>query len=240
MEKVRFKGIIFDFNGVLWWDSHLQEQAWRQFSTRIRGTPFSEEEITVHVHGRNNRHTLEYLTGRALGDDERQQLTQQKESIYRQLCLDEGQNFSLSLGAVQLLDFLVAHRIPHTIATASERDNLDFFIARLHLDRWFDIEQIVYDDGTRAGKPAPDIYLHAASNLGLGPGSCVVVEDSRSGIQAAYSAGIGCIIALGPTPTHKQLAQLEGVSEVVESLQQIPKEELFLIDFIHVRDDSRM
>jgi beta-phosphoglucomutase len=226
---VKFKGLIFDFNGVLWWDSHLQERAWKQFSVQIRGSPFSEEEMATHVHGRDNRHTLEYLSGRPIRGRELEQLTQQKETIYRQLCLDQGQNFKLSPGAMELLDFLVAHHIRRTIATVSEKSNLDFFVRYLHLDRWFKIEQIVYDDGTRPGKPAPDIYLQAASNLGLDPASCVVIEDSRSGIQAAYSAGIGRIIALGPVHTHDQLVQLEGVNQVVESLRQIPKEQLFLI-----------
>lgn len=225
---MKFKGLIFDFNGVLWWDNHLQGRAWKQFSTELRGSPLSEEEMAIHVHGRNNQHALEHLTGRSLGEDELQRLTQQKEAIYRGLCLDQGGDFKLSPGAPELLDFLVAHHIPHTIATASGKANLDFFIEHLHLDRWFEIEQIVYDDGTRPGKPAPDIYIQAASNLGLEPARCVVVEDSFSGIQAAHMAGVGYLIALGPAQTHSQLAQLEGVSRVVESLQQVPKSRLFI------------
>lgn len=228
MCKVRFKGIIFDFNGVLWWDSHLQEQAWRQFSAEIRGWTLSEEEYAVHVHGRNNQHTLEYLAGRSVHGDELEQLSGKKEGIYRQLCRDQGPGFELSPGATELLNHLVDHQIPHTIATASGRANLDFFVEHLSLDKWFEIERIVHDDGARPGKPAPDIYLQAACNLALEPASCVVVEDSRSGIQAACSAGIGHIIALGPASTHKQLAQLAGVGAVIETLEQIPRERLFL------------
>lgn len=224
----RFQGIIFDFNGVLWWDSPLQERSWREFSATVRGTPFSDEEIAIHVHGRNNRHTLEYLTGRALSAGEVAQLTDEKEARYRQLCLALGADFRLSPGAETLLDSLVAHRIPHTIATASGRGNLDFFIDCLHLDRWFDPAQLVYDDGTRPGKPAPDIYLQAACCLGLAPGQCVVVEDSRAGLAAAHAAGIGHLIALGPRADHARLAALPGVSAVVASLQEVSVEQLFL------------
>jgi len=226
---MRFQGVVFDFNGVLLWDGHLQERAWGQFSKEKRGLTFSQEEMALHVHGRNNQHTLGYLMGRALKGAELHQLTQQKEEIYRQLCLDEGREFRLSPGAVDLLDFLVANRIPHTIATASGRMNLKFFAQHLDLPRWFKMEQIVYDDGTRPGKPAPDIYLQAAGNLGLAPACCVVVEDSRSGIQAARAAGIGHIIALGPFHTHPLLADLEGVQGVVENLGQIPREKLFVL-----------
>ena len=166
---MRFQGIIFDFNGVLWWDGHLQAQSWRQFSAELRGWPLSAEELAVHVHGRNNGYTLEYLLGRPVVGEELRALTQQKETIYRQLCLDEGEAFKLSPGAEDLLDFLAARQIPRTIATASEKTNLGFFVAHLHLDRWFDVGLIVYDDGSRPGKPAPDIYLQAAQNLGLAP-----------------------------------------------------------------------
>jgi beta-phosphoglucomutase-like phosphatase (HAD superfamily) len=222
-----FEGLIFDLNGVLWWDSHLQERAWRAFSAEVRGLPFSQQEMAAHVHGRYNWHTLEYLVGRTVGKNELEQLTQQKEGLYRQLCLTEGDGFRLSPGALELLGFLDAHGIPRTIATASEKTNLDFFVEHLHLQRWFEIERIVYDDGSRPGKPAPDLYRQAAENLDLAPGRCVVVEDSLSGIQAARAAGIGHIIALGPARTHPQLAQLEGVGEVVENLGEIAREELF-------------
>lgn len=223
---MKYGGIIFDFNGVLWWDDHLQEKSWRQFSAELRGWPLSADEIAVHVHGRNNGHTLEYLLGRPVAGEELWELTQRKETIYRRLCLDPGVQFKLSPGAEELLDYLTAHGIPRTIATASEKTNLDFFVEHLHLDHWFDVRLIVYDDGTRPGKPAPDIYLQATSNLGLAPAQCIVVEDSRSGIEAARLAGIGHIIALGPASRHSELARLEGVSTVVKDLRHLPKEHL--------------
>jgi beta-phosphoglucomutase-like phosphatase (HAD superfamily) len=221
-----YQGLIFDFNGVLWWDNHLQEQSWRQFSAAMRGTPLSDEEMAVHVHGRTNSHTLGYLAGRSLSAGEVEELGEQKESLYRQLCLDLGAAFQLSPGAADLLDWLVAQGIPRTIATASGKRNLDFFVDHLHLDRWFDVPAIVYDDGSRPGKPAPDLYLQAAANLDLAPAQCIVVEDSHSGIQAAHAAGIGYIVALGPASTHSQLAQLEGVREVIDSLERFSRERL--------------
>jgi beta-phosphoglucomutase len=224
---MRFEGVIFDFNGVLWWDAPLQEQSWKQFSAEIRGVPLSSEEMAIHVHGRTNRHTLEYLTGRTLQGDELEQLSERKEQIYRHLCLAQGQGFQLSPGAIDLLDFLVAHDILRTIATASGWINVEFFVENLDLDRWFDIGRIVHDDGSRPGKPAPEIYRQAAANLGLSPARCVVVEDSRSGIQAAQRAGIGYIVALGPAHTHGRLSQLKGVSEVIKDLRQFPRQRIW-------------
>lgn len=223
---MKFLGMIFDFNGVLWWDNHLQEQAWSQFAEQFNGISFTSEEMAFQVHGRNNRHTLEFLAGTNLDDERLKQLSVQKEMIYRDLCLAQGDDFKLSPGATDLLEDLVANGIARAIATASGKDNLDFFVEYLHLDRWFEIENIVYDDGSRPGKPAADIYLQAAEILGLNPGDCVVVEDSLSGIQAAHAAGIGYVIAMSTGANYKHLIGLQGVNLVVENLKQIPWEEL--------------
>jgi HAD superfamily hydrolase (TIGR01509 family) len=224
---MKFKAIIFDFNGVLWWDGRLQEASWQTFAVQLRGRPFTDEEMAVQVHGRTNRHTLEYLTGQTLTDQQAHQLSEQKENIYREMCLVLGDQFQLSPGAVELLDFLIINQIPHTIATASGKSNVDFFIQHLDLGRWFDLDQIVYDNGTRRGKPAPDCYRDAARILGIVPEKCIVVEDSRSGMAAARAAGIGHIVALGPLSMHEHLAQVAGVTQVVADLSQIPRS-LFL------------
>lgn len=225
---MKFKGIIFDFNGVLLWDTHLHVSCWKQFSKEIRGVALSDDEIGVHALGRTNRYTLEYLVGHSLDEDQLYQLDEQKETIYRQKCLELGNNFSLSPGATQLLQFLIDQQIPHTIATASGKNNVDFFIEHLDLGRWFETDQIAFDDGHIAGKPAPDLYLLAASKLVLDPFCCVVIEDSLSGIQAAHAAGMGQIIALGASEKHPMLAGLEGVDAVITSLDQIDAKGLFL------------
>lgn len=224
---MQFSGIIFDFNGVLWWDTPLQEAAWRQFSAEIRGTPLSATEITIHVHGRTNQHTLAYVSGQPITGADLTRLTQHKEGIYRHLCLQQAAEFKLSPQAIELLDYLVVNNIPHTIATASEKTNLDFFIEHLALEKWFDLEQIVFDDGERAGKPDPAIYREAAQRLGLKPAQCIVVEDSYSGLESAVAAKIGHVVALGNIETHAQLHAQNGVNQVVEHLGELLTAHLF-------------
>jgi beta-phosphoglucomutase-like phosphatase (HAD superfamily) len=220
-------GIIFDFNGVLFWDDSLQRKSWRKFAAQLRDDPLTDQEIDIHVHGRNGQYTLEYLVGHPLTQAGAADLTERKEVIYREMCLRLGADFKLSPGAIGLLTFLVENQIPHTIATASAKNNLDFFVTQLNLDRWFDIDKIIYDNGLIPGKPAPDLYLQAARNLNLDPIECVVIEDSRAGIQAAFNAGFGHIIALGPKSKHDQLRQIHGVNAVVEDLSQVCVNALF-------------
>ena len=215
------KAVIFDFNGVLWWDTELQEKAWDEYAIKLRKRPFSDEEKFSHLHGVTNPDIIRYLVGHDLPKKEIDKLVQGKESLYRRLCLDQGENFKLSPGSEELLDYLNQKQIPITIATSSEKSNVDFFIKHLNLEKWFDKNKIVMDDSSFAGKPAPDIYLLAARKLNADPKDCVVIEDSKSGIESAFAAGIGKIIALGPKYKHKELSLLPGVDEAVENLGQV-------------------
>jgi beta-phosphoglucomutase-like phosphatase (HAD superfamily) len=222
-----YQGIIFDFNGVLWWDTEQQGESWSRYAEILRGEPLSPDEIAAHVVGRDNRNILHYLTGEHFEGKPLAVHTDRKETIYRNLCLEQGERFQLSPGAIELLNTLKAHRIRRTIASSAGIENFLFYFLHLNLARWFDFSKIVYDDDRIATKPAPDPYLRAAAKLGLPPASCVAVEDSGHGIAAARAAGIGYIIALGARESHESLMRIEGVNLVIENLSQIPVDELF-------------
>jgi HAD superfamily hydrolase (TIGR01509 family) len=223
---MKYRGIIFDFNGVLLDDAGFQIQAWQHMARELRGREMTEDELAVHMHGRPNAYVLSYLTRREIAAQELLSLIQAKESLYRELCLRNPGGPQLSPGARELLDTLVARSIPRTIATSSEKTNLDFFVKHLALQRWFEIAKIVYDDGRRPGKPAPDMYLAAAHNIQLPPKECIVVEDAISGVQAARAAGIGYIIGIGAPGAQARLLAGDLVSAVIESLAQFPSERL--------------
>jgi beta-phosphoglucomutase-like phosphatase (HAD superfamily) len=223
-----FAGLIFDFNGVLLWDNALHEEAWRRYSARLRGYPMTDREMVEQVHGKVNLDIFRYLLGRPVAREATLPLAAEKEAIYRQLCLEAGDAFRLSPGAVDLLDFLVAHDIPHTIATSSGGPNVAFFIEHLELGRWFDLAKVVFDEGRYPGKPAPYIYLEAAGKIGLLPSRCMVVEDSLAGVESARAAGIGCIVGLGPDEWQRQLADLPRVGPLIRDLGEFPRELLAL------------
>ena len=208
------KGIIFDFNGTLFWDSQLHLDAWREFSAKIRKTPFTDEEMLKYMFGRTNEDIRAYAIGKKPDKELVERLGQEKEAYYRDMCLKKPEEFKLAPNAVEFLDYLKSNNIPMTIATMSEWCNMEFYIKEFKLEKWFDIEKIVYSTGKIPGKPAPDIYLIAAKNLGLDPKDCVVIEDALSGIEAARRAGIGKIIAIAsrePVEFYKDVKCLSGI-----------------------------
>jgi HAD superfamily hydrolase (TIGR01509 family) len=212
---------IFDFNGVLFWDTHFHDDAWRQYSKRLRGSQLTDDEMIHKVHGRTNKDVLEYLLQAPLSKEELKQHTETKESIYRQLCLSHRDQFVLSPGAIELLGYLNQNSIPHTIATSSELGNVQFFFQYLDLAKWFEFELVTYDDGSMNGKPAPDLYLRAAEKMKVKPEDSLVVEDSRSGVASAHNAGVGQIVAIGPKENHLTLKELEGVTMVISDFHEL-------------------
>jgi HAD superfamily hydrolase (TIGR01509 family) len=196
---MHYKGIIFDFNGTLFLDSPLHEEAWIAMAAKMRAKPLTVEEFQIHGHGRTNKTIIAYLMGREPNNEEMQVFVEEKEAMYRKMCLKHPEAFILAPGVIPFLNEVKAAEIPLTIATGSYAPNVDFYFEHLALGQWFTRERVVLDDGTYPGKPAPDIWHLAAKKLGILSSECVVFEDSYSGLKAAYDAGIGKIIAVEPT-----------------------------------------
>ncbi len=185
------KGIIFDFNGTLFWDSEYHEIAWDKFLEKhnIKLTAAQKKE---YIHGRNNKDTLEILFKRKFSDAEVEEYSEQKEILYRNECLKHG--MQLAPGAVRLFEGLKERQIPMAIATAAGKSNVDFFIKQFHLLDYFKAEHIIYNDGTIKGKPAPDIFEKAIEQLGVNASKSIIFEDSFSGIKAAINCKVGNVI----------------------------------------------
>lgn len=217
------KGIIFDFNGTLYWDSKLHYDAWREFSKILRGKAFTDEEMREKMFGHTNEDIIEYAIGKKPTAEMVEKYAKEKESLYRKQCLIEKENFKLAPGAIEFLDFLKSNNIPRTIATMSEWDNVEFYIREFGLAKWFDIDKIVYSNGKILGKPAPDIFLIAADKLGLAPKDCIVVEDAIAGINAAKSAGIGKIIAIASMEPVEFYKNIDGVDKIIKNFGEIDR-----------------
>lgn len=191
------KGIIFDFNGTMFQDSHFHEKAWIHIIKKYSTKAVTEEDILHKIHGQTNDKILTYFLNETLSEEKITLLSNEKEAYYRKLVLNQP-DLSLTEGLEELLNSLLQRHTPMTIATASPKQNVEFYYSLFNLDRWFDKDKIVYDDGSFPGKPSPDIFVLAAQNLKLLPKDCLVVEDAISGLKAAMNAGIGSIIAIDP------------------------------------------
>ena len=187
----KIKGVIFDFNGTLFWDTDLHNRAWDSFLEK-HGIKLSNNEKNKAIHGKNNQEILNNLlrTGsdKALID----KLILEKESLYQELCSASG--LELAPGAEGFLTFLKSHNLPFTIATASGIENVDFYFRHLKLDRFFDRDKVAFNTGNTKSKPDPELFSIAINNLAMKAEYCLIFEDSPTGIEAAQNARPGEII----------------------------------------------
>jgi len=214
-------GVIFDFNGTLFWDTKKHHDAWFELSRVVRGYPFSDEEF-VKLTGHTNRSIMQYLSPGELSEQKIHEMSMEKEKIYRELCRKDPDNLHLAPGAIDFLNYLRDNKVPRTIASSSEITNIRFFIEVFKLEQWFDIDRIVYDQGLFPGKPFPDIYLKAVEVLGLDASKCIVFEDAQAGIESAYKAKIGEIYCINGD-SKKDFAHLPGVTGVINDFNDFDR-----------------
>jgi HAD superfamily hydrolase (TIGR01509 family) len=189
-------GVIFDFNGTLFWDTEYQEISWDKY-LETRNIYLTMAQKKEYIHGRNVKDTLELLFERKLSDSEVEQYTEEKELVYRNECLKH--EMKLAPGAINLINYLNEKKIPIAIATAAGKSNVDFFIDKFNLLDYFSEEHIIYNDGKIKGKPHPDIFEKTIRKLGVKKSESIIFEDSFSGIQAAINCKVANVIIVNST-----------------------------------------
>lgn len=191
-------GVIFDFNGTLFWDSEYHEFSWDEYLKKF-DIQLSSEQKEKYIHGRNGKDTFELLFKRKMSIEEANQHIEEKEIIYRDECLKY--EMKLAPGSESLLNYLRSKNIPMAIATAAGKSNVDFYVEKFNLLDYFKEEHIIYNDGSVKSKPNPDIFEKAIQQLGVEKANSIIFEDSFSGIQAALNCNVQSVIIVNSTGT---------------------------------------
>lgn len=176
--------VLFDFDGTLVGSSPLHDRAYRQVLQQ------HQPELLRHyryddVKGRPTRAALVALGVR--DTEELAFLTLAKQQAYRELL----PRLELLPGARQVLEALHAVGSAMFLVTSGSRASVESALRSTGIERVF--SGVTTGDDTRAGKPAPEPYLHCLRRHGLDPRTCVAVEDSMSGVLSARKAGIPVI-----------------------------------------------
>ncbi|MCI1965163.1 MAG: HAD family phosphatase [Oscillospiraceae bacterium] len=95
-------------------------------------------------------------------------------------------------GLFQLLDFLKQNGFLLAVATSTQSRHASVYLKKAGVARYFD--RMIFGDMLKKSKPAPDIYLKAAFELGVSPADCMALEDSPRGVQAAFTAGMRAVM----------------------------------------------
>ncbi len=207
--------VVFDCDGVLVDSERLHIEVDVR-AIRELGWPITFEEVVERHMGRSEADQLadiEAVTGRPVPSDWVARWSSAYGAAY------ETELVALP-GVSGAIETLVAAGWQVCVATSGSRVGTWRKLRICGLDGWFADERIFTAADVARGKPAPDLFLLAASSLGFAPGACVVVEDSRHGVAAARAAGMPCVgFAGGIGP----VAWLADATVILDDLATLPR-----------------
>jgi beta-phosphoglucomutase len=182
---VRFKGVIFDLDGVLVDTVPLHYAAWKRLFDEY-AYAFDETIYRQKVDGRARLDGVRGVMS-DLDEDAVIEASERKQSYFLEM-IDQGrlQPFPTSIPFVKTLKDRGI-----LLAAASSSVNASNILERIGL--LDDFTTVVTTADVIHGKPHPDIFLTAARNIGLSVSECIVFEDSESGVSAARRGGFFCV-----------------------------------------------
>ncbi len=203
------KAVIWDLDGTLINSVDHHWEAWREV--------MAEENITLTFEdfvadfGKRNDEILRGRIDAEMSDEEVARIALSKEEKYRRFIRTKG--LVLLPGAQIWLEKLKADGWRQALGTSAPRGNIDAVFDVLEIEQFFDA--VMSSEQVKAGKPAPDVFLAAASAMKIAPENCIVVEDAPAGTEAARRAGMK---AVGVLTTHDELK----ADWVFKSLDEMP------------------
>ncbi len=187
-------GIIFDMDGVIVHSNPAHKKAIQIFCKK-HNQDVSQTFLENRLYGRTNKEWIPELFG-DISADKLKELADEKEQMFRDMFTPED---NIVDGIHQFLETLSEQDIPMAVATSAPRENADYILSRLSIEKYF---QTVLDSShVTKGKPDPEVYLKTSEALNKKPEQCLVFEDSVSGVEAGRNAGAKVI---GVTTTHSE------------------------------------
>jgi HAD superfamily hydrolase (TIGR01509 family) len=162
-------------------------QAWRE-TMSSEGSPITYEQFRASF-GQRNDSILRQWLGEMATPELIRRIGEAKEALYRKHVRQQG--ISPLPGALRWLRMLYRKGWGQAIASAAPRANIETILDVLQASQCF--QAIVSADDVHRGKPDPEVFLIAATKLGVAPERCIVVEDAEHGIEAAQAAGMKSI-----------------------------------------------
>lgn len=196
---MKYRGIIFDLDGVICHTDQYHYQAWQQIADEL-GIYF-DETINHQLRGVSRMESFEIMlehAQREMGRKQKYYYTDKKNEIYKEL-LTSMSPADLTEETLQTLEKLKSKGIKLAIGSSSK--NARFILEQIGLGTFFN----AISDGNNIAKskPDPEVFLKAAEFISENPKDCLVVEDAFAGVQAAVAGGMDCA-GIGEAAKHPE------------------------------------
>ncbi|MFH8582008.1 HAD family hydrolase [Streptomyces zaomyceticus] len=210
---MRYDLVIFDNDGVLVDSEPISNTLLAAYLTELGHPTTYEESVRDYMGSAMHRiHELvEERSGELLP-------TEFDETFHTRVFAAFQAELEAVPGVVEVLKGLAGAGVPYCVASSGSHERIRVGHRKTGLDVWFRDEIVFSAEDVGRGKPSPDLFLHAASRMGVAPERCVVVEDSRLGVQAALAAGMDVYGFTAMTPEEK----LTGAKGFFGSMDELP------------------
>jgi beta-phosphoglucomutase len=206
------RAVIWDMDGVIIDSAEEHRQAWKRLAQE-EDVRFSDADFWS-TFGRRNDDIITLVWG-AQSPKRLKELADRKEAYFRDLIRKTAAPLP---GSIELLRGLHEAGFLQALASSAPIENIQLISDVLGLGQY--LTALVSGETVAHGKPAPDIFLKAAEELGVDALECLVIEDAVAGVQAAHAAGMRCIAVAGD----RDLPGLREAELMVKSLTEVDVE----------------
>ncbi|MFD3518160.1 HAD family hydrolase [Streptomyces sp. NPDC058657] len=211
---MRYDLVIFDNDGVLVDSEPLSNTILSAYLTELGHPTTYEDSLRDYMGAAVHRvHDLvRERTGRDLP-------AEFEETLHGRIFAAFERELQPVRGVEDVLGKFVADGVVYCVASSGTHERIAVAHRRTGLDEWFEDEWIFSSQDVGKGKPAPDLFLHAAQKMGVAPERCVVIEDSPLGVQAAHAAGMDVYGFTAMTAADR----MEGATGYFSQMAELPE-----------------
>lgn len=218
MTTRRFDLVVFDCDGVLVDSERLSIRVDLHYLERL-GWPMTESEVVERFVGRSDADMRAEIEA-YLGGPVPAEIDAEFERLYRRAFDEELEPVE---GIAGVLEAVAGAGIRICVASSGTHAKIRRSLELTGLSDWFDDRTIFSATDVPNGKPAPDLFLHAASAMGVAPDRSAVVEDSVYGVQAALAAGMTAFAYAGGVTPASRLEALGDGAVAFERMAELPQ-----------------
>lgn len=219
MTKTYKKLIIWDFDGVIADTEHLWLENRRKLLKKYFNIDWDLAVTNNHIGGMNWRTRIATLQKMGIPVNEK---------FEEEATAADYEIMNKGLSLTENVKKIFHHaEIKQCIATGGSMKKTKQKLKMCNIEKIFSDNNIFVADMVKQGKPAPDLFLHAAKMMGEKPEDCIVIEDSPAGIKAAQNAKMDVIAYTGSkmnnNAAYKEKIKKLGVTKIFDNMYDIEK-----------------
>ena len=188
------QAVIFDMDGTLLDTEKLNVRFWMQ-AGKTKGFDITREDV-LYIRSLAAPLSAQYFQSRFGPSFDFDDVREERRRLMKEHVETEG--VEAKPYVKEILEYLRSKNIRTAVATATGEPRMRQYLKMVGIDGLLD--RMICTSMVKNGKPAPDVYLYACSELDCRPEDCIAVEDAPNGVRSAYSAGCKVVFAEDLTP----------------------------------------